>query len=69
MSKGVVSREVLRPGIARGPYPERVPEREDFLERAAHGLRGLLLGAQHQNAIRSEEIVEPPHPWPETMPR
>jgi preprotein translocase subunit SecA len=47
----VVSREALRPGIARGPYPERVPEREDFLERAAHGLRGALL---HHRSLENE---------------
>jgi len=48
-----VSSEVLRPGIASGLYPERDPQREDWLERGLHGLRGMLPG--HRSRARRVE--------------
>ena len=52
-----MSNESPRPGIARGLYPERPPQREDWLDRTAHGLHGAL-ALQRPLERRAERLVQ-----------
>ncbi len=51
-----MSSAALRPGVARGAYPERDPAREKWGERAVHALRGPFLRARSE-AARLEAFV------------
>jgi preprotein translocase subunit SecA len=47
----------FRPGIARGPYPERREERDGWLDRALHGLRGAIARRRQADRATLEELV------------